>query len=307
MSDPVPAPTPPAGAAPETAPVELTEFFCYECESSVSLPVVAGRRPLCPLCRGYFLQPSPFPELDERPPPLSAIPSVSGSEDSDAPSEFDELDELHDFEFMNPALARLYISRFIQDRLNPIAAPEEVDAATAAALSLLDEQQPDGERPAPYASIAVLPTVLVSDPSADCAVCLEGLPLASVALKLPCSHLFHPACITAWLQRHNSCPLCRFRLPVSDPVEDSPSEQDVPTTITIRLTTTGRGRVRVNDVAMFTEAPISESPTQLAQAVNGEGGGGPANSGETVSSEWPPQPDSDTVMSEARDGDNIFD
>jgi E3 ubiquitin-protein ligase RNF115/126/E3 ubiquitin-protein ligase RNF38/44 len=299
MSDPAPA-----GAAPETAPVELTEFFCYECESSVSLPAVAGQRPLCPLCRGYFLQPSPFPELDERPPPLSAIPSVSGSEDSEGPSEFDEL---HDFEFMNPALARLYISRFIQDRLNPIAAPEDVDAATAAALSLLDEQQPDGEPPAPYASIAVLPTVLVSDPATDCAVCLEDLPLASVALKLPCSHLFHSVCITAWLQRHNSCPLCRFRLPVSDPVEDSLPEQDVPTTITIRLTTTGRPRVRINDVTMFTEAPISESPTQLAQAVNGEGGGEPANSGETVSSEWPPQPDSDTVMSEARDSDGFFD
>jgi E3 ubiquitin-protein ligase RNF115/126 len=295
MSDP---------AAPETVPVELTEFFCYECESSVSLPAVGGQRPLCPLCRGYFLQPSPFPELDERPPRLSAIPSVSGSEDSDGPSEFDEL---HDFEFMNPALARLYISRFIQDRLNPIAAPEDVDAATAAALSLLDEQQPDGEPPAPYASIAVLPTVLVSDPATDCAVCLEDLPLASVALKLPCSHLFHSVCITAWLQRHNSCPLCRFRLPVSDPVEDSLPEQDVPTTITIRLTTTGRPRVRINDVTMFTEAPISESPTQLAQAVNGEGGGEPANSGETVSSEWPPQPDSDTVMSEARDSDGFFD
>jgi E3 ubiquitin-protein ligase RNF115/126 len=109
-------------------------------------------------------------------------------------------------------------------------------------------------------------------------------------------------------------------------VEASPSLQDLQTTITIRLTATGRRRVRINDVqmsaeprnhgaiaaeprnhgAMSAEAPVSESPTQLAQAVNGEGGGGPANSGETVSSEWPRQPDSDTVMSEAREDDGFF-
>jgi E3 ubiquitin-protein ligase RNF115/126 len=327
-----PAPTPPAAAALEPEPVELIEFFCYECESSVSLPVSfahpMAQRPPCPLCQGYLLEPGPsnFPELDEVPPPLPATLSVSGSEYSDGPTDFDDdLEELEDIEFMNAAEARLYITHFIQDRLNAIAPPDEVAAATAAAMSLLEQHEPVGEPPAPTASIAALPSVLVSDPAADCAVCLGDLPLASVAMKLPCSHLYHSVCIITWLRRHNSCPLCRFCLPVAEPVEALPSQQDLQTTITIRLTATSRRRVRVNDVEMSAEprnngaiaaeprshgamsaAPVSESPTQLAQAVNGEGGGGPANSGETVSSEWPRQPDSDTVMSEAREDDGFF-
>ena len=67
-----------------------------------------------------------------------------------------------------------------------------------------------------------------------------------------------------------------------------------------------RRRVRVGGDAQLA-APISASPTQLAQAITGDGAGGPANSGETVSSEWPPHPESDTVMSEAREGDAFFD
>jgi len=106
---------------------------------------------------------------------------------------------------------------------------------------------------------------------------------------------------------HNSCPVCRFRIPDD---EAAPLEQDPapPTTrITIRFTTTTRRRVRVGGDATLAAAPISASPTQLAQAITGDGAGGPANSGETVSSEWPPHPESDTVMSEAREGDAIFD
>uniref|UniRef100_J3MTN2 Uncharacterized protein n=2 Tax=Oryza brachyantha TaxID=4533 RepID=J3MTN2_ORYBR len=102
----------------------------------------------------------------------------------------------------------------------------------------------------------------------------------------------------------NSCPVCRSRLPSADLQQAAPSDQDPPPMrITIRLST-NRRRVRTNNDAV---PPVAASPTQLAQAVTGEGGGGPANSTETVSSEWPPPSESDAVMSDVREGQRFFD
>ncbi|CAO2163073.1 unnamed protein product [Urochloa humidicola] len=173
-----------------------------------------------------------------------------------------------------------------------------------------------GEPPAPAASIAALPTVDVTELAAACAICKDDLPLASQATRLPCAHLYHSDCIVTWLQLHNSCPVCRSSIPFpSAAVAAGPEgtaaweEEDSRTTrLTIRFTTSTRrrsGRVQGDQAAVV--APVSASPTQLAQAVTGDGTGGPANSGETVSSEWPRHPESDAAMSEAQEEDDLSD
>jgi len=38
-----------------------------------------------------------------------------------------------------------------------------------------------------------------------CSVCLES----NVNCETNCSHCFHAACLSSWINRNNSCPLCR--------------------------------------------------------------------------------------------------
>ncbi|XP_039854346.1 E3 ubiquitin-protein ligase SIRP1-like [Panicum virgatum] len=325
------SPPPPAASPPPPPPPQPVLFYCYECGATVDLqgpPPAPPSSPhrVCPSCCRGFLEENPPPSPPPPPPPFpgSGSGSSSSSELSDDPDDDDDDVDLES--------AREFLRRYVRDV--PRDGAFVGDLAAVAAMSALRDPHPHrpdvaaafdavlhrqlglppapaaargGELPAPAASIAALPTVEVAEPAAACAICKEDLPLASQARKLPCAHLYHSSCIVTWLEMHNSCPVCRFRIPSASAEGAAPVEQDsAPTRITIRLTTATRRRSRVHAGAAVA-APVSASPTQLAQAVTGDGAGGPANSGETVSSEWPPHPESDAVMSEAREGDGFFD
>ncbi|KAL5231728.1 hypothetical protein ABZP36_030504 [Zizania latifolia] len=288
MSTSSPPPADDAAGAAEEEAASVT-LYCYECEGIVSLLAPAPpARVLCPHCRLGYLEENPPPP----PPPPPGFLSDSSS------------DEGGDLDLgMDPAAARAYLSRLVHHHLYD----EPIDVATAAAaapVSVIQGDQHGGHPPASAASIAALPTVEVSEPATACAICKDDLPLAAPARRLPCGHLYHSDCIVQWLEMRNSCPVCRSCLPSTDTQDAAPSDQGrSPTRITIRFTT-NRRRVRTNSDAA---APVAASPTQLAQAVTGEGGGGPANSTETVSSEWPRPPESDATMSAAREGPGFFD
>ena len=63
---------------------------------------------------------------------------------------------------------------------------------------------------------------LVGGECENCCVCLEKLnydaasssvtPASTIACCLPCNHSFHKSCITNWLPKHASCPVCRHKL-----------------------------------------------------------------------------------------------
>ena len=48
----------------------------------------------------------------------------------------------------------------------------------------------------------------------DCPVCQEKYEPGERCKLLPCQHAFHPNCILPWLKVHNTCPVCRFELPI---------------------------------------------------------------------------------------------
>ena len=79
-----------------------------------------------------------------------------------------------------------------------------------------------GPPPASRAAIRRVPLVtvqadeLLKDSNDTCCVCLEPHEVGSVAARLPCGHLFHESCVTSWLTRHCSCPVCRYELATDD-------------------------------------------------------------------------------------------
>ncbi|XP_028776318.1 E3 ubiquitin-protein ligase TTC3-like [Neltuma alba] len=73
--------------------------------------------------------------------------------------------------------------------------------------------------PATKSFIEELETVKVEEEEekliSNCAICLEDFKVGFLEVtRLPCSHLFHKACIVEWLQSDGICPLCRFRMPI---------------------------------------------------------------------------------------------
>ena len=55
----------------------------------------------------------------------------------------------------------------------------------------------------------------------DCAVCKEGFEKKQIAHRLPCGHMYHRDCILPWIQKHNTCPVCRHVLPAEQQQQNS--------------------------------------------------------------------------------------
>ncbi|KAL5572563.1 hypothetical protein UlMin_022160 [Ulmus minor] len=57
----------------------------------------------------------------------------------------------------------------------------------------------------------------------SCAVCMESFLSGESGKRVPCGHVYHATCITAWLAVCNSCPLCRSG--ISDAQQISAAKQ----------------------------------------------------------------------------------
>ena len=43
----------------------------------------------------------------------------------------------------------------------------------------------------------------------DCSICLSEVNVGDNLILLPCCHTFHKNCISQWLIKNNTCPICR--------------------------------------------------------------------------------------------------
>ena len=53
-------------------------------------------------------------------------------------------------------------------------------------------------------------------PERECPICRDDFAVGNKVIKMPCSHshVFHKSCVAEWLERDDSCPMCRSALPV---------------------------------------------------------------------------------------------
>eukprot|EP00607_Mallomonas_marina_P000580 CAMPEP_0182426274 /NCGR_PEP_ID=MMETSP1167-20130531/12770_1 /TAXON_ID=2988 /ORGANISM="Mallomonas Sp, Strain CCMP3275" /LENGTH=237 /DNA_ID=CAMNT_0024607601 /DNA_START=460 /DNA_END=1173 /DNA_ORIENTATION=+ len=53
----------------------------------------------------------------------------------------------------------------------------------------------------------------------ECCICQEVMSPGIEVLKLHCRHVYHTTCVESWLEKNNTCPMCRSEMP-SEVAED---------------------------------------------------------------------------------------
>ncbi|KAG8364374.1 hypothetical protein BUALT_Bualt19G0122200 [Buddleja alternifolia] len=80
-----------------------------------------------------------------------------------------------------------------------------------------------------------------SDSTQPCSICMEDFRRDTDVFvtinELPCGHCFHKGCIVEWLQRSNTCPLCRYKCPPA--AESMPRSGPVSRLISTSIAATG--------------------------------------------------------------------
>ena len=63
----------------------------------------------------------------------------------------------------------------------------------------------------------------------ECSICQEKMLTGDTVLKLTCRHAYHAECVQIWLERHNTCPLCRNEMPRHvGPKKRQPGSNEMP-------------------------------------------------------------------------------
>ncbi|XP_037980277.1 E3 ubiquitin-protein ligase Praja-2 isoform X2 [Motacilla alba alba] len=87
--------------------------------------------------------------------------------------------------------------------------------AVETALAQLESLTFDVEQthpPATKETIDCLPQIIVTGQDLCCTICCSEYVEGEIITELPCHHLFHKPCVTLWLQRSGTCPVCRHVL-----------------------------------------------------------------------------------------------
>nr|XP_027302370.2 E3 ubiquitin-protein ligase Praja-2 isoform X3 [Anas platyrhynchos]XP_027302372.2 E3 ubiquitin-protein ligase Praja-2 isoform X3 [Anas platyrhynchos]XP_038026834.1 E3 ubiquitin-protein ligase Praja-2 isoform X3 [Anas platyrhynchos] len=106
-----------------------------------------------------------------------------------------------------------------------VALEERLAQAMENALAHLESLAVDDQQahpPAPKESIDCLPQIIITDDrngqdQCCCTICFSEYVKDEIITELPCHHLFHKLCVTLWLQKSGTCPICRHVLAPVDP------------------------------------------------------------------------------------------
>jgi len=128
--------------------------------------------------------------------------------------------------FFNSVFNQVQGSRHQHNRTEGINLPSPFNvfdsALEAATNQSFQQHQIRGTPPASKKSISHLPTILVcsedlvDESNRECCICFEEHKIGDKVTRLSCAHIYHPHCITQWLTKHCTCPVCRYELPTDD-------------------------------------------------------------------------------------------
>ncbi|KAM6475412.1 E3 ubiquitin-protein ligase Praja-2 isoform 2-T2 [Liasis olivaceus] len=116
--------------------------------------------------------------------------------------------------------------------LTYMALEERLAQAMETALAHLESLAIDVEQahpPASKESIECLPQIIITEDhnavgqEQCCAICCSEYIKEEIVTELPCHHFFHVTCITLWLQKSGTCPVCRHVLAPGLPEAASPA------------------------------------------------------------------------------------
>lgn len=76
----------------------------------------------------------------------------------------------------------------------------------------------------------------------SCVICHENYRRNENVMTLQCDHVFHESCVMRWLHDHDTCPVCRFRLPARTIQLQAPVQTNrYPSSLSFALTYTFSG------------------------------------------------------------------
>ncbi|KAL4933371.1 putative RING finger domain protein [Aspergillus undulatus] len=112
--------------------------------------------------------------------------------------------------------------------------------------------------------------------SSECSICMDVVKLGDEVSLLPCTHWFHPQCIEAWLNQHNTCPHCRRGIdPTSADASSSANANPTSTAPSEGMSGTSDRTRRSGSLSSARPPDISNrEPGSSSQAGEGSSGGG---------------------------------
>ncbi|KAL6954623.1 RING-type E3 ubiquitin transferase [Sarracenia purpurea var. burkii] len=166
-------------------------YRCNNCDRDFRFSVTATATFRCPGCHRRYVQRHFYLSLTSAPSnPNTSYPSISifgpfAPSSSQSPLHTSDFVDSDDEDLFNSILDRTSI-----------------------------QHQTNRSSPTSKSFVNTLPFVKITRSlSRSCSICKDDFECNEKVNRLPCKHVFHHECIVPWLNRRNSCPLCRYKLP----------------------------------------------------------------------------------------------